>query len=279
MLNVVKSDIYRLLKGKAIYICLIIILIMGFVSALTISPGHIGLSVESSLSENIQNPEFIAELQSTNSIKGLRKLMKSLGEYPLDKEVMGQNINLYYVFIVVTAIVLATDFSNHTIKNTLSSAVSRRKYYFSKLITIFFVSTLLLLFNNFSFYIINYFMNGKVFVSPISDIIKLTLIQFPLIYGIISLLIGICFVFGKTSLFNTISIPFIMVVQLIGLGIINLFKIKADWFFDYEIQFALAKLAGNPSTSYIIKCAGLGILYIIVFNVIGYLVFMKKEIK
>ena len=69
-----------------------------------------------------------------------------------------------------------------------------------------------------------------------------------------------------------------MVVQLIGMAIINLFKLKGD-FFNYEIQMALSNLASNPSSDYIGKCILLGVVYIIVFNVIGYYAFKKSEIK
>ena len=70
-----------------------------------------------------------------------------------------------------------------------------------------------------------------------------------------------------------------MLVQLIGLGIINIFKIKADWFYDYEIQYALAKLVDNPTNNYIISIAILGIIYIVLFNIIGYVSFKKSEIR
>ncbi len=279
MFNIIKSDLYRILKCKAIYVCLIIITIMNLTTAISVSPGHIGISIGSSLNENIQNPEFIEKLQKADSLQAFRDVMKSMGEFALDKESIGQNVNLYYVFIVIVVLVITTDFSNKTIKNTLASSVSRPKYYSSKVAVVFFLSTIILLFSNFSLYLLNYFINGPSFASPIGDIIKLTLIQMPLIYGIISLLLGVSFVFGRTSIFNTISIPFILVVQLIGLGIINLFKINGDWFYNYEIQFALSNLANNPTNAYIIKCIILGFSYIIIFNIIGYIVFKNKEIK
>lgn len=279
MLNIIKADLYRILKGKAIYICILFIIFAGFTSALSVSPGHVGLSISANTSDVMNDPEFLEKMQNTNSLSDLRELMLSHGSFALDKEVLGQNINLYYIFIVITVIVLCTDFSNRTIKNTLSSSISRRKYYFSKLATIFIISTVLLLLNNITSYILIYLIDGKNFISPFSEIVRLTLIQLPLIYGIISLLIGFGFVTGKTSVFNTIAIPFILVVQLIGFGAINLFRLKADWFFDYEIQFALSKLATDVGNSYIIKCALLGLLYIVVFNTIGYIVFKRKEIK
>ena len=42
---------------------------------------------------------------------------------------------------------------------------------------------------------------------------------------------------------------------------------------------ALSKLVTNPTNSYIIKCAFLGIAAIVVFNIIGYKAIKKAEIK
>ncbi len=277
MLSIIKSDLYRISKGKAIYIVILIILILNIVSAVGLDAGHIGLSVGTNI--DVTDTETLAQISSVNSISDYRKLMKSFGTFPLDKDVIGQNVNLYYLFIVIVVIILCTDFSNKSIKNTLSSAISKRKYYLSKLFLILGLSTIIVLFNNYSFYLINLIINGKAFTSSLIDIGKYTVVQLPLIYGIISMLCCFAFIFRKTSIFNTVTIPFIMAFQLIVTGIINLFHIKADWFFNYEFQYALVNLVNNPTTSYIIKCTLLGIFYIIFFNIIGYYLFKKTDIN
>ena len=108
---------------------------------------------------------------------------------------------------------------------------------------------------------------------------KITLLQLPLLYGIISLLVCFAFVLQKTALFNTISISFILVLQILVMAIINLFRIKEIWFYDYEFQVALAQLANTPATKYMITCTILGIVYMVLFNIIGYNIFKKCEIK
>ncbi len=279
MLNIIKSDCYRILKGKAIYIVIGILIFSFILSALVMSPGHVGISTSSNDNINMSDPEFVEELSQAKSLKDVREIMKKEGEFELDRSVIGANANLYYAFIVIVVIVLCTDFSNKSIKNTLSSAITRKKYYLAKTILIFGLCTILLLFNNYVFYFVNYFINGKDFSSSLLEVSKLTLIQLPLIYGIISLLIGMAFVLKKTSSFNTLAISLIMLIQVIGMGAINLFHLKADWFFDYEFQFALSKLVTNPQNSYIAKCAVLGICYMVIFHIIGYYAFQKTEIK
>ncbi len=277
MLSIIKSDIYRILKGKAIYIVILIMFLLNIISAVGMSAGHIGMTVGSKV--DITDSETLAEISSAKSLKEFREIMKKQGAFKLDKEVIGQNVNLYYMFIVIVVSVLCTDFSNKCIKNTLSSAISKKKYYLSKLLLTLEICILLVLLNNYSFYFLNLLINGKEFTSSLLDIGKYTIVQLPLLCGIISMLICFGFLFKKTSSFNTISIPFIMVVQLIGFGAIKLLHITADWFYNYEIQFALANLVNNPTTSYLIKCTLLGIFYIILFNVVGYYSFKKADIN
>ena len=277
MINIIKSDLYRILKGKAIYIVLLVIIAMLTVSVVAMSPGNIGVSNTADMEAS--DLELIAKLSTTKTLGEYRKIMKESGAFSLDKDIIGANSNLYYLFIVIVVIVIATDFSNKSIKNSISSAISRKKYYISKLVLTLGLGTFLILFNNYSTYILNLIINGKEFSTPLLEFTKLTIVQLPLLYGIISLLVCFAFVLKKTSLFNSIAIPFLMIVQLIITGITNLCKVKADWYTNYGIQTALTKLVNNPTNKYIITCAILGIAYIIIFNVIGYYVFKKSEIK
>lgn len=277
MINIIKSDLYRILKGKAIYIVLAIIIILTMVSVVGLSAGTIGLSFGTG--SDTSDVGLATEVNNAKTLGEYRKIIKDNGSFALDKDILGTNTNLYYFFIVITVIVLATDFSNKSIKNTISSAISRKKYYFSKLLLILGLGTFLILFNNYGSYILNLIINGKSFSTPLLEFTKLTIIQLPLLYGIMSLLVCLVFILKKTSLFNSISIPFIIVVQLIMGAVINLFKLNAEWFNNYEIQSALMKLVNNPSNKYVACCALLGIAYIFIFNIIGYYSFKKAEIK
>lgn len=138
--------------------------------------------------------------------------------------------------------------------------------------------TLFILINNYGTYFINLWMNGNKFSSSILEITKITIYQLPLMYGIISLLVCISVSVRKNSIFNTISIPFLLVFQLILIGMISLFKLNSNIVF-YEYQVALCRLASNPTNMYLFKCISLGIGYFIIFNLIGYYFFKKAEIR
>ncbi len=275
MINLIKSDLYRIFKGKGIYIVFTIIFLMLLVDCISMSAGAVGISVE-----NLNmDAEFLSKVSKASSLTEYRDIMKSYTTFELDKSILGNNDNLYYFFIPIVVFVITTDFSNKSIKNTLSSAITRKKYYFSKLLLVLGLGTVIILFNNYSTYLLNLIINGRNFASSFLEITKLTFLQLPLLYGIMSLLVGFAFALKKTSLFNTISIPFIIILQMIFMGITNLFKIKLDWFYNYELHYALTKLVKNPTEEYIIKVCFLGIAYIVIFNIIGYYIFKKSEIK
>ncbi len=281
MLNIIKSDLYRILRGKAIYICCLAIIAMFSLSAFELAPGNIGMSSnnmgEVGIRSQTLSEEEMEEFYKTKTLKEEREFLKKF-PYKLDKAILGSNANLYYTFIVIVVIVLSTDFSNSTVKNTISSSISRKKYYMSKLITILIISTGLIFFNTYGTYIVNLMMNGKAFSSSLGEITKVTLYQLPLMYGIISLLVCISTLTKKTAIFNTISIPFIIVFELLLITAVTLFKLNTD-IFGWEFQVALSRLAGSPANDYIIKCVILGIAYIVIFNIIGYQAIKKAEIK
>ena len=279
MINIIKSDLYRVFRGKAIYVAIIIILLLAVVSCFSMSPGHIGITSSSDAQPLVKDEELLEKVYETNSILETRELMKEYGAYPLDKSQLGANANLYYFFIIVVVIVLVTDLSNSTAKNTLSSAISIKKYYLSKLITCIGLGTFLVLINNYGSYMINLIMNGKEFSAGILEITKLTILQLPILYGIISMLVCIGFCFRKTGTFNSITIPLIIVIQLIIMGIATLFHLDANNILNYEFQYMIGNLISNPSNAYILKTLVLAIFYIVIFNVIGYRVFRKTEIK
>lgn len=276
MLNIIKADLYRLVRTKGLYIAIALVVLIAIISIVTLSGPSIGFSVGTNADS--VDVETMQKISAAKSLGEFRSVMKSIGPFELDRDILKQNGNLYFFFIAFVVIIITKDFSSKTIKNTLSSAISRKKYYVSKLLLVLGLSTLLILFNNYFSYFLNLIVNGKEFTSSIGEITKITLYQLPLLYGIICLLVCIAFITRKTSIFNTISIPFLMVFQFIVITLTQLLRIKADWFTNYDLQWAMLKLANNPANDYILKCGLLGLIYVVIFGLIGYYAFKKAEI-
>lgn len=280
MINMIKADLYRVFRGKGIYLAILLAVIMASSSIYVMQPGYIGLTSSDTISgDSMVDDETGLELSATNSISKTRKILKETDGYPLDSAIIGTNVNLYYMFIIIVVGVLVTDLSHSTAKNTLSSAISKKKYYLSKLFTSCLLCIGLVLLNNYGTYIFNRLINGAKFSSGIEKITKYTLVQLPIMCGIISLLVCMAFLLRKTAAFNAVSIPFVMAAQIVIMGVSALFSIKSNHIMEYEYQFMLSNLITDTSFSYIMKSITLAIIYIVVFNILGYNVFRKSEIK
>lgn len=280
MINMIKADVYRVFRGKGIYLAILLAVIMASSSIYVMQPGYIGLTSSDTISgDSMVDDETGLELSATNSISKTRKILKETSGYPLDSAIIGTNVNLYYMFIIIVVGVLVTDLSHSTAKNTLSSAISKKKYYLSKLFTCCLLCIGLVLLNNYGTYIFNRLINGAKFSSGIEKITKYTLVQLPIMCGIISLLVCMAFLLRKKAAFNAVSIPFVMAAQIVIMGVSALFSIKSNHIMEYEYQFMLSNLVTDTSFSYIMKSITLAIIYIVVFNILGYNVFRKSEIK
>lgn len=83
MLNIIKSDLYRIFKGKAIYISFLVIIAMMTLSCFELSPGYIGMSSgnlpNSTLPryEDILTDEELEKFYQTKSIKEEREFLKN----------------------------------------------------------------------------------------------------------------------------------------------------------------------------------------------------------
>lgn len=286
MINIIKSDFYRIFRGIAVYIAIGIMLLAIGISVYMIQPGYLGnASVGDINNENFKTSNYnevmseytLDELRAM-SLSDYRQVMLKVTGYELDKDILGTNINLYYVFIFATALAVTVDFSGSSIKNTLTSAISRKKYFISKLIFINLMCLILLFANTYIMYFANIIVNTTQFSSDISVITKITVMQIPPVLALAAVLTGIAFITRKTAVFNTVAIPLIMVFQLILNIVAAALSVKEEYL-HYELQLMLAKLANNPTQSYMINayllCGGI----IVLFYTAGWLSFRKAEIK
>ena len=286
MINIIKSDFYRIFRGIAVYIAIGIMLLIIGISIYNIQPGYIGnasvgdINIENFKTSNYDEvmSEYTLEDFRAMSLADYRQVMLKVTGYELDRDILGTNINLYYVLIFFAALAVTVDFSGSSIKNTLTSAISRKKYFISKLIFINLMCLIFLFANTYIMYFANIIFNTKQFSSDISEITKITVMQIPPVLALAAVLTGIAFITRKTAVYNTVTIPLIMVIQLVLNLVASALSLK-EKYLQYELQLMLAKLANNPTQSYMINayllCGGI----IVLFYTSGWLSFRKAEIK
>jgi len=288
MINMIRADFYRIFRSTGIYIALCIMFAIIGISIYDVSPGYMGLNANGITGEQEEdalakpgNPvidEMTYEELQAMGMSEYRRLKLAAMDYELDRDILGANINLYYIFIFTAAIAVTVDFSAGSIKNTLSSAINRRKYFASKAVTVALLISLLFFLNTYLVYFSNLIFNGKNLSSGLWTVTKISLLQLPPTLALAGILTGIAFTVKKTSIYNVITIPLVIVFQLLLMNAIHLFKVPKK-LFDFELQTMFSRLANDPAMSYILKSYAVCAVIAAVFIAIGYISFIKAEIK
>lgn len=283
MFNMIKADSYRITKSIAFYIAAAIIFALAAVSIYLVSPGTIGqanigdISTAQYSQETPLDDISFEEMQDLTP-KDMRNIMLETENYELDREILAMNMNLYYCFIFIAALIITVDFSSGSAKNTLSSAISRNKYFISKTAIVFGICIFLFFLNTYVVYFGNMIFNSGKVSSDLWTVTKVSLLQLPPMLALMSILTGIAFAVRKTAVYNMITIPLVMVFQLILGVLIKIFDLKSK-IADFELQIMIGKLSADPSDKYIIQSCIVCTVIIIAFLSLGYASFRKSEIK
>ena len=278
MINMIKADFYRIIRGVGIYIALAVILAMIALDIYSAEAGSVGVHVVSQVEIENELSGMTYEEINDLSMRDYREIRLESENYQLDRDILATNSNLYYVFIFAAAIAVTVDFSGSSIKNTLSSAINRGSYFLSKLVVIALCCLLLCVLNTYIMYFANIIFNGRNLASDIGTVTKITLIQLPPVLAFASILTGFAFALKRTAVYNAVTIPFLMLVQILESLLSVIFKIP-NKVFDFELQTMMAKLAYEPSAEYILKSYIVCAVIIIAFNLMGWLAFKKAEIR
>lgn len=193
MINMIRAERYRLTKTKGFYIFWILILTLIAVDVLTNSVGGIGLGMGI--------PEGVT--------------------YSKDIMFLSTNMNFYFFLLMPVFSIVIGEFTNNIVKNTISSAVNKSRYFVYKYIICMVYGVLVFLFSNFLFYGLRTLFhpandpNGAfdVFVSRMMS-------QLPLIIALLSVFIMVAFLLRKGAAYNSALMltPFLfmLVVGILG---------------------------------------------------------------
>ena len=282
MLNMIKADFYRAVRSKAIYIAVILMLVMLALDLYTVEPGNLGIHLSMNIGPQTEMSSELSQMDyeqlSALSMKDYRKLRLKMTGYSLDRDILACNINLYYVFIFVAAVAVAADFSGSCAKNTLSSAISRKKYFLSKFVFAMLVCAILHFLNTYVMYFGNRLFNGGNLASDLGSVTRITLLQLPPVLALAGILTGLAFLLKRMAVFNAVGIPFVMIVQVF-LNFLSLALKLPEEVMHYELQTMIARLSMDPSLSYTLRsyavCGGI----VLLFGAAGWFSFRRAEIR
>ena len=253
MFNMIKADFYRMSKSKGMYIFWISIVLTYCISLFSKMPGGISLGMPVNFSEGTK----------------------------LDIRQMGMNFTWFFLLIIPVYVIVTADFGEKTVKNTITSAISRKKYYLVKTVFAEVFSVASFLGCNILFYLLNSLKNGSAYTSDFPAFFKVVLLQLPVMMAVVAAMILIAFLVKKTAAYNAIVIVTPLVYTLIAITFYSIKSTKAfaeKFLLKYEVGYMLNRLADNESRKYVngsfIICA-----IVFIFSLIaGYMLFTKREI-
>lgn len=273
MFNIIRADLYRIVKGKGIYICLFVIALSFSASIFLKSAGHFGINTSMDMPSS--------EVEEIKDLDDALGMLMNNEEHPVDVDIMSTGGNIYYFLVFVVFIVFCTDVSNHTVKNVISSGISRKTYYLSKLVLSLAIGTILIVFQTYGGYFGNLLVNGSGYSSNIIDITIIMLRQLPIFYGIIGLLTMFSALLQKTARFNGVAIGFVMGVQLIITLIGAIFNSDMQPILQFEFESILRSMSviGPLSASTLLIGVTTGFVMLLLSTTIGMQYFKKCAIK
>ena len=253
MLNLAKSDLYRMLRSKGMYFFFASIAAVYIICVAT------------------KTPVGIAASYSHESLTH---------GFPLDIKMAGFNNNYYYLLFFPVSVILIADFRENTIKNTLSSVTSKTKYYIFKSLLIQCVSIISFAAGNLFFYILNRSVNGEGFYSEPEEFFTVILLQLPIIVLISSVLTFFAVLFKRQAVFNAVLliVPSLYSLALELLIRLDLFKsFIREYLSTLNFSFIFQGLAGDSDTSYAVNIILLSTVMSLTFFIGGLKVFNKTE--
>ncbi|MDR0294479.1 MAG: ABC transporter permease [Oscillospiraceae bacterium] len=276
MRNILRADIYRLVRGKSLYITFAVLL--GVVLLQILSGANMNAGVSTGSFVEMDNMENMMEAEIN-----LDDLFHSPTGAEAPFQAMDVTSNILYFMLPLFVIIGTADFSSGGAKNTLSGGVSRAKYYASKLILSCIGCTLLLLvyvlFSTLLATAVNGF-GGAFDGAFMSDVLKIFLPQLFLC------LAGVCvghffvFLFQRSGAFTGVYIAFLLLPGIV----IMLLTLVSDGFvrlYDYELTMNISSLTqiSAMSAGEIARTVAVGTGYIIAAAIGGYALFKRAEIK
>lgn len=252
MINMFRAELYRLSRTKGFYIFWALSILSFMISVISGQPGGISFGT------------FI-----------------DISNCKTDISQLAYNFTYYYLLIMPVFGAITSEFNEQTVKNTISSAVSKKNYFIYKYVFSMIYSLISFAVLNYMYYFLNRIANGNEHSSEIGVFSATLLRQMPLFAAIISLFIFFAFLLRKGAVFNAVTI---LTPTVYSLTSFSLYKIEntqkfAEHLLKYELGTMIVQLTLNTDSSYMIKCYMISAVIIILSFTLGYISFTKKELN
>ena len=276
MLNIIRADIYRIVRSKAIYITLAIILTVNILVIGSIYAFHAGVMDNAVAAAEALDPEIAAaSLEAVNAIQldGIR----------VTDVLTGGMENFLFFLLPIIIVVGSAIFTHGTVKNDIAFGISRNKLCMSKLMLSIGISVIYLVFYLGTGMLWAAFLNGFGAPAPAghwANFAQVLGAQFVLIVAMICIGTFLVFTTKRTAAVNGAYIAFLLVPALI-ISLLTMANSAFERLFYFDLTSRIMDLAAlrYMQTADIAKALGLGAFYILVTTIGGIALFKRAEIK
>jgi len=274
MINLIRADIYRVVRGKALYITLAVLLVY---CVLTVGSIH---ALQSGVITITMQDSAIADTHEDflNMLEG-----PGVSGVTIPRDTAAQMDNFVFFLLPIIVVVAGAIFSHGTVKNDIAWGVSRTKLYFSKLILCSILCILFLkLYIGFNMAVATV-INGFGGPAPAGHWVGLFQIfsaQLVILLSFVSVGVFLAFTTKRVAAVNGAFIAYVF-VPLFLLTIITIINTNLEWLLDFEMISNLMNLARWPylETREILRALGLGAFLLIGSTLGGVALFRRAEIK
>jgi len=274
MSNIIRADLYRIFRGKALYItfgALIAFIVLQAVAG----TGTVGVNT------GAISGETDAEIVS-NALDEIAEITRADG-MTAPFIMAGVGGNLVYFLLPLIVCFAGTDFSSGAVKNVLSRGVSRTKYYFAKLIPVLVCAVIIQVLNLVLPTIvatIRHGFGGNFTMDWLISVLKVYGTQTLLMLAIACVGTFIVFLTKKTASITALFLAFLLAPTMI-FYILGMISPKLENLINYDLVTNINLMAGFselPSGD-IIRALLLCAFWIIAGTAAGTVIFRKSDIK
>lgn len=281
MLDLIKADLYRILRGKAIYITL-----LGLVLYIAFEIAALNFLTTSALTADLMS-EMSSDMGEYGDMLGAASFnIKMTGINCLVIFVsMAQNI--IYLLLPAAIVVAGTDFNIGTVKNILSRGCTRIKYFFAKYLLITIINIVLLVIGYIVSFLIGSVLNGVgtdaagMPAGYTANVIKAVALCFLPYLGYSSVAVFLIFFLKRNA--SSIAFYFLFgTVPVLIVTLIILFNSKLNIFADlflYNAFSSILNIVNDGITNSTIIGVVVSVCYILLSMCGSFLVFKHAEIK
>jgi ABC-2 type transport system permease protein len=261
MINIIKADLYRIIRQKGLYITAICFITLVVLQVSTGSVGRIGVSTD------------LLPAVDFNNLTGINAAFASMSLVD----------NYLYFMLPLIIIVADVDFSSGAIKNVVASGCSRVEYYLSKLILAMVFCIILLLLNVIISLITATIINGfggQIDKEVILRFIKIFLPQLYIFLSVTSVGVFLVFITKRTSAAISLYIAFCMLPTVI-IFILSEISEKVLKLINYDIvgNLRVLSITAGATSEHIERAILIGTVYLLLSIIGSVFLFKKSEIK